>query len=161
MRYVHIVVVLALILCSKTLLAQQSARFGVSDKAAIEQMFDRYNQAFSTKDYPKLREQLQAPFLRFPASVEVLPTLDDVMDFYRTLWDSLDSQNYARSQLVESRITALAADRALVDGIYRRYRKDGTVLLEASAIYLVSKSSGAWKICGVMAQDLEAFGKVF
>jgi hypothetical protein len=45
--------------------------------------------------------------------VEVLPTPDEVMNFYRTLRDSLDLQNYARSQLVKSRITALAADRAL------------------------------------------------
>ena len=161
MRHAHIVVVLALLLCPKTLLAQQSARFGVSDRVAIERLFDRYNQAFSSKDYSTLREQLQAPFLRFPTGVEVLPTLDDVMTFYRTLRDGLDQQNYARSQLVKSRVTALAADRALVNGIYRRYRKDGTVLLEASAIYFVSKSSGAWKICGVFAQDLEAFGKVY
>jgi hypothetical protein len=62
---------------------------------------------------------------------------------------------------VESRITALAADRALVNGVYRRYRKDGTVLLEASAVYLVSKASGGWKICGVFGQDLENFGKVY
>jgi hypothetical protein len=156
----HALVVFALLLYPNTLLAQQSVRFGASDKAAIGELFDRYNQAASTKDYPTLREQLQAPFLRFPAGVEVLPTLDDVMNFYRMLRESFDAQ-YARSQLVESRITALAADRALVNGRYRRYRKDGTVLLEASAIYLVSKSSGAWKICGVFAQDLDAFGKVY
>jgi hypothetical protein len=156
----HALVVFALLLCPNTLLAQQSVRFGASDKAAIGELFDRYNQAASTKDYSTLREQLQAPFLRFPAGVEVLPTLDDVMNFYRMLRESFDVQ-YARSQLVESRITALAADRALVNGRYRRYRKDGTVLLEASAIYLVSKSSGAWKICGVFAQELDAFGKVY
>src|SRR5262245_40978503 len=142
MRHLHIVAVLALLLWPTTSLAQQSARFEVCDKEAIEQLFGRYNEAFSTKDYPTLRGQLQAPFVRFPAGVEVLPTLEDAMNFYRTLRDSLDQQNYARSQLIESRITALAVDRALVNGIYRRYRKDATVLLEASAVYLVSKSSG-------------------
>jgi len=161
MRHAHIVVVLALLLWPRTSQAQQSPRFGMSDKEAIEQLFDRYNQAFSMKDYPKLREQLQAPFVRFPAGVEALPTLEDAMNFYRTLRDSLDQQNYARSQMIESRITALSVDRALVNAIYRRYRKDGTVLLEASAVYFVSKSSGAWKVCGVFAQDLEAFGKVY
>jgi len=161
MRQAHIVVVLALLLWPRISPAQQSPRFGVSDREAIEQLFDRYNQAFSTKDYPKLREQLQAPFVLFPAGVEALPTVEDAMKFYRTLRDSLDQQNYARSQLIESRITALALDRALVNGVYRRYRQDGTILLEASAVYFVSKSSGAWKICGVFAQDLEAFGKVY
>ena len=142
-------------------LAQQPVRFGVFDKRAIEQLFDRYVQAFSTKDYAKLREQLQAPFLTFQAGVDVMPTMDDVMNYYGKLRDSLDEQNYARSQYVRSRITAIAADRALVNRTFRRFRKDGTVLLNQSAIYLVSKSSGAWKICGAFAQDLEEFGKVY
>ena len=142
-------------------LAQQPARFGVSDKRAIDQLFDRYVQAFSTKDYARLREQLQAPFLTFRVGVDVMPTMDDVMNYYGKLRDDLDEQNYARSQYVRSRITVLAADRALVNRTFWRFRKDGTVLLNQSAIYLVSKWSGAWKICGAFAQDLEEFGKVY
>ena len=146
-----------------TVMAQKDGQpsFGAADKTAIEQLFDRYVRAYSIKDYAKLREQLQAPFFRFPAGVVVLETMDDVMNFYRNQRDALDEQNYARSRFVHSRITALAGDRALVNRTYRRYRKDGTVLLEASQIYLVSKSSGAWKICGTFAQDLEEFGKVY
>ena len=124
-------------------------------------LFDQYNLAFSAKNYPELSQHLQAPFLTFPAGVEVLPTLDDVIRFYQTLREPLDQENYGHSELIESRITAVAADRAIVNGLYRRYRQDGTVLLEASAIYLVSKSSGVWKICGVAGQNLEAFGKVY
>ena len=93
--------------------------------------------------------------------ISVLETLDDVMKFYREQRDALDAQNYARSQFVQSRITPLAGDRALVDRTYRRYRKDGTVLLEAAAVYVVCKSSGAWKVCGLFPHDLEGFGKVY
>jgi hypothetical protein len=60
---------------------------------AIEQLLDRYVEAYSAKDYPKLREQLQAPFVRFSAGWEVLETLDDAMQFYREQRDALDEQN--------------------------------------------------------------------
>jgi hypothetical protein len=125
-------------------ISQEKARFGVSDTEAIDQLFDRYNQAFSSKDYVKLRDYLQAPFVRFESVV----TLQDIMDTYRDLREALDAQQYERSQLVQRRIMALSADRALVNGTYRRYRRDGSVLLEAAGVYLVSKSSGVWKICG-------------
>ena len=161
MRPVRVAVVVAFLLCPTTLPAQQSAQFGVSDSAAIKQLFDRYNRAFSKKDYRQLRDELQAPFLRFAAGVESLPTLDDVIEFYETLRGPLDQQGYERSELVDSRITALGTDRAIVSGLYRRYREDGTVLVEASAVYLVSKSSGKWKICGVSPQDRDLFGKVY
>jgi len=118
-------------------------------------------QAYSAKDYDRLREQLQAPFVRFPAGWEVLNTLDDVIKFYRQQRDALDEQNYARSQFVQSRLTPLAADRVLVDRTYRRYRKDGTVLLEAAAVYVVCKSAGAWKVCGLFPRDLNDFGNVY
>jgi NTF2-like protein (DUF6841) len=161
MRYACIFIVIVGLLCSGTSLAQQPTRFAQSDKIAIEQLLDRYVQAYSGKDYAKLREQLQAPFVRFPAGWEVLNTLDDVMNCYKLQRDGWDQQNYARSQFVQSRITALAADRALVDRTYRRYRKDGTVLLEAAAVYVVSKSSGAWKVCGLFPRELADFGKVY
>jgi hypothetical protein len=80
MRLVNIVAVLALLLCPNALVAQ-TARFGVSDVTAIDQLFDRYNRAFSSKDYVKLSDYLEAPFLTFPKGVEVLPTMDDVMKF--------------------------------------------------------------------------------
>jgi hypothetical protein len=93
----------------------------------------------------------------------VLQTLSDVMNWFRGNRDALDKQDFlaARSQFLESRLTVLTADRVLVNRTFRRNRTDGTILLEASAIYAVSKSSGTWKICGLFAQDFENFGKVY
>jgi hypothetical protein len=62
---------------------------------------------------------------------------------------------------VEKRIVALAADRALLNTAYRRYKRDGSLLEEQAAAYLVSKSSGTWKLCGVMMQDLKYFGRIY
>jgi hypothetical protein len=49
MRRASIVFAFVGLLFPRISLAQQPARFGVSDKRAIEQLFDRYVQAFSTK----------------------------------------------------------------------------------------------------------------
>ena len=162
MSRLHILLLLAtLLFYPRTSLAQSTAGFGASDKVAIQQLLDRYVHAYSAKDYVKLREYLQVPFIRFPATWDVLGTMDELMTYYRNQRDALDKNNYDHSQFVQTRITALAAERALVNQSYRRYRKDGTVLLEAAAIYVVSKSSGTWKICGTLNQDLKDFGKVY
>jgi hypothetical protein len=162
---VHFVLLLGLLLCPYTVVGQETTRFGPSDVSAIDELFDRYNQAFSSKDYVKLRDYFQAPFLGFGNVFGReglnLSTMDVVMDSYRVLLEGLDAQEYERSQLVRRRITALSNDRALVNGTYRRYRKDGTVLLEAAGVYLVTKSSGTWKICGFSAQEIGEFGKVY
>jgi hypothetical protein len=173
MRIAVVIVVAANLLYPNLLPAQQRARFAPSDKAAIDRLLDEYGQAFVTKDYAKLQRMLQAPFVRFGPSVTVpetaqgdwvvLHTLDDVMNWFRTNRDALDKQDFlaARSQFLDSRMTVLTADRALVNRTFRRNRKDGTILLEAGAVYALSKSSGTWKICGLFAQEFENFGKVY
>jgi hypothetical protein len=170
---IAVIVVAASLLCPALSFAQQQARFTPSDKAAIDRLLDDYGQAFVMKDYAKLQQTLQAPFVRFGPAVTgtekrqgdwmILQTLNDVMDWFRSNRDALDKQDFlaARSQFLDSRLTVLTAERALVNRTFRRNRKDGTILLEASAIYAVSKSSGAWKICGLFAQDFENFGKVY
>jgi hypothetical protein len=174
MRRVGIIVVAAL-LGPGLSTAQQQASFEPSDKASIDQLLDEYGQAFVAKAYSKLQETLQAPFVRLGPSITVnetapgaggwvvLRTMDEVMNFFRTSRDALDKQDFlaARSQFLDSRMTVLSADRALVNRTFRRNRRDGTVLLEAGAIYVVSKSSGRWKICGLFPQDFENFGKVY
>jgi uncharacterized NTF2-like protein DUF6841 len=139
----------------------EPADFEVSDKLAIDRLLDRYIHAFPTKDYGALKECFQTPWVGFRGPVNVLQTLDDVINTYRNELNALDESNYDHSQFTGSRIIGLSADRALVNRKYRRYRKDGTVLLETAGIYVVSKSSGKWKICGFMAQDLKEFGKVY
>lgn len=62
-------------------------------------------------------------------------------------------------KFVRTQVIALAADRALVNKIFRRYRQDGSVVEDAALFYIVSKSSGRWKLCGIATQDLNEFGR--
>jgi len=148
----------AAVLCPAVIAAQEKPTFTDADKAAIELMLDRYARAFSTKDYATLRETLQAPFVNFPGNFSVMETLDEVMSSYRTLRERQPSE-YDHSSWGQSTLIVLSPDRALFDRKWRRYRKDGSVSLESAGGYVVSKSSGTWKLCGVFNRDTNEFGK--
>jgi len=83
------------------------------------------------------------------------------MTFYKDSREPLDERNYDHSEVVETRITALTADRALVSKAFRRYAKDGTLLGEEASVYIVCKTSDAWKIRGALWQELKYFGKLY
>jgi hypothetical protein len=150
---------------------QGTASFGSPQRAAIEKLFEGYTAAFSNEDLVKLQEYIQAPFVRFgpsntrtetgPADWVFLRTMDDAIGFFRAAQDALKAQGVERFEWGQTRMTALSVDRALVNRTYRRYRKDGTLALEAASFYVVSKSSGSWKICGILNQDPREFGKVY
>jgi molybdopterin converting factor small subunit len=140
---------------------QEPGAFSKVDSNAINDMLERYSHAFQTRDYERLREYVQAPFVTFPGELKVFATMEAVMERYRNEREPLEERGYDRSKYVETRITGLAPDRALVNKTYRRFRKDGTLLEEKAAIYLVTKVSGSWKLCGSIGQMLPLFGKTF
>ena len=140
---------------------QKSTGFSGSDKLAIEQMLERYKQAFQMKDYTKLREYVQSPFVTFPDVPKIYESMDAVMNRYRDNREPLDERNYDNTQWGKTRITVLAADKALINKTFRRYKKDGSLLEEGASVYLVSKSSGTWKIYGSLSQEPTYFDKSF
>jgi hypothetical protein len=123
-----ILLVASLLSCAAPALGQNIASFGESNKVAIAQLFDRYSRAYSTKDYAALRECLQVPFIRLPADTatwDVQGTMDEAMTYYKSHRGALDKDNYDHSQYIRTETKALGANRALVEQLYRRYRKDG------------------------------------
>lgn len=142
-------------------LAGQQA-FGESDKIAIEKMYSRYVTAFIKQDYTALRDSVQAPFVvSAGGALQSLGSVDAVEDHYRKQRGALEKRGYNDAKITAMRITALTPDSALINASYRRFKKDGSVLEEGAAVYPVCKSSGAWKLCGVMGQDPRHFGKMF
>src|SRR5262245_56563762 len=101
MRAGYIFVLIVGLACSETL-AQGTASFGAPQKAAIEQLFDRYAAAFLNEDYVNLRESLQVPFIRFGQSNTgiqagttdwvVSATMDENIDLFRASLDALTKQ---------------------------------------------------------------------
>jgi len=128
-------------------------------------MFDRYSLATQKRDISALLDYLGTPFIQFNQSAQSEPkpieTMEALIQAFRNARDQLDARGYDHSKYVSTRITVLAADRALVNKTARRFKKDGTVLEEKAFIYVVSKTSGSWKIYGQFNQDVSYFGSVF
>ena len=155
-------VIAAAVCSSVSAPAQLALVFGESDKIAIEKMYDRYLLAFISKDYAALRDCVQAPFVVLAGGdIQTLSSVDDVMTFYRKQIVALEQRNYDHAEITNTRITALTPDSALLNKSIRRFKKDGSVLEEGAAIYPACKSSGAWKLCGMMRQESQYFGKVY
>ena len=144
---------------------EEVPRFGQADATAINEMFERYSLAFQKKDYSALTNYFGTPFIQFHQSAQSEPkpieTMEALIQAFRNARDQLDARGYDHSKYVSTRITVLAADRALVNKTARRFKKDGTVLEEKAFIYLVSKTSGSCKIYGQFNQDVPFFGSVF
>ena len=171
MRPVYVSIIIVGLASSEMASSQRHVSFGPPEKAAIERLFDGYTAAFSNQDYARLREYVEAPFVRFgPSNTRaetgladwaVLGTMDDTIGFFRAAQDALKAQGVERFEWGQTRISALSSDRALVNKSYRRFRKDGTLVMEAATFYVVSRSSGSWKICGILNQDPREFGKTY
>jgi hypothetical protein len=132
------------------------------ESAAIRKMYDRYVAAFVKQDYAEVRECVAAPFVSTAGgALQTIGTLDAVVDYYRKLRGALEQRGYGNARITGFRITALTADRALINASYRRFKKDDSVLVDGAAVYPVCKAAGAWKLCGVMQQDAKYFGNVY
>ncbi len=129
----------------------------------IEATWGDYNQAFISKDYAKLRELLQVPFVRWnDRETTSLQNMDDLIASYKRNREALDPRGYqtSRAAFADAKISVLSPSRILLNISYRRYKTDGSVLEEGAGFYLMSKASGRWKIQGILTQDAAEIGKL-
>jgi hypothetical protein len=130
-----------------------------ADERAIEEMFVSYNRALIEKDYVALREHLESSFIVIDATTQVVSDLDAVIEGFRRRREAMDPQGYATSTPGAAHFLVLTEDRVLMDRAVRHYKRDGTLLQEQANVYIVSRSSGRWRIAGVMRQDPSQVGK--
>ena len=65
----------------------------------------------------------------------------------------LKIRDYQRSEFIETQVTTLTDNTALVRGVAVRYRASGTELERVSISYLVYQSGAAWKIAVVASSQ--------
>ena len=98
---------------------EEVPRFGQADASAINEMFDRYSLAVQKRDISALLDYLGTPFIQFNQSAQSEPkpieTMEALIQAFRNARDQLDARGYDHSKYVSTRITVLAADRALVN----------------------------------------------
>jgi hypothetical protein len=138
------------------------APFAPADKAEVEKVINDYFQAFTDKNYDRVRDSFQAPFVNLSGGGSVvISTLDDAVGNYRRIRESLEGSGYAASKAVEIRITALANNGVIANIHWQRLKKDGSLLNEGSEFMIVTRESGRWKICSSIGQNLADFGKQY
>jgi hypothetical protein len=137
--------------------------FGDQESADIRALINEYFRAFTAKDFDAFRAIFQPPYTMWVigGSPNVLTSLDEVVNRYRTLRDSLDATDYAVTKAAGMTITPLSATSALVDIHWRRDKKDGTLFNEGGEIMAVLKTPAGWKINGNLGRQLSQYGKVF
>lgn len=155
---VFAVAVATLVGLSAETIAQQKA-LSDAEKQAIETMFVSYNRALVEKDYLALREHLELPFIVIDDTTRVVSDLDGVIEGFRRRREAMDPQGYSASTPGPALFLPLTESRVLMNRAIRHYKKDGTLLEEQANVYIVSRSSGRWRILGVMRQDPSQVGK--
>lgn len=133
------------------------APFGPADRTQIETVVHAYFAAFTAKDWAGMARVFQAPFVSIGVENVTVPTVDDVVARYRGIREPLDQQDYSQSLAAEIRVTETVTNRAIADVHWKRLKKDKTLLVEFSEFLLMSKTSGSWKIAGVMAHPLPLY----
>jgi hypothetical protein len=77
-------------------------------------------------------------------------------DLARVLGPTLEilkTKDYQRSEFIETQVTTLTDNTALVRGVAVRYRAAGTELERVSISYLIYQSAAAWKIAVVASSQ--------
>ena len=156
---VFAVAVATLVGLSAQTIAQQKA-LSDADREAIEAMFVSYNRALIEKNYTALREHLESPFIVIDDTSRVVSDMDTVIEGFRRRREGMDPQGYSTSTPGPALFLPLTESRVLMNRAIRHYKKDGTLLEEQANVYIVSRSSGRWRILGVMPQDPSQVGKL-
>jgi hypothetical protein len=139
--------------------SQPVPQFTATDRSEIPAVIHRYFAAFTAKDYASFGEYFQAPFVGYGREPGIVPTFDEVLKRYQSIRDPLDQADYSSSKAVEIRLVPMTPFLALANVHWQRYKKDGTLLNEGSEFMVMNKSTGAWKIAGVLPQQFQLYGK--
>jgi len=160
-RLMLIATAIALLCAAPTRAQTPPPPFSEQEAAAIKAVVAGYFDSFTRKDWARFATSFQTPFVIVGLGPSLIPTVDDIVRGFQMVHDRLDTMDYVASKPVDVRVTPLGPQRALAAIHWQRFKKDGSVLNEGAEIFVFSKGSGTWKMCGNLGQELAQFGKVF
>jgi len=117
-------------------------------RSEVKAAFDRYYEWFSAGRTDLIAENAyNAPaFFLGVDGPDVRITREDVKKRFDTQRKALNAQGYLRSEMLKPTICVLNENAAIVSGRYLRYRKDGSVLGEFGATYIMARMKDGWRV---------------
>lgn len=123
-------------------------------KAEVTSFLESYVVAFSARDVKAIAGKIYADpsFSLGPKGMTVVTSEQLAANFSGTFKD-LEKDQYDHSELGTPWVCVMNARSAIAGGTFKRIRKDGSVLLDASASYLFISTPDGWRIAGLMGLE--------
>lgn len=117
-------------------------------RAELTAELGKYVAAFSQGRVDFIADSVYtAPAYFFGAGpVDVRMTRDDVLSRFEDMWAPLPAQGYDRSEIRGSDVCILNNSAALVTLEFARLRRDGSVIMEGTAIYFYARTEQGWRV---------------
>ena len=138
-------------LASSVALGRQSA------DAEIREMHDVYYQYFADGRADAIADRIYHPNrMTFGAGgVTISGGRDEVENGFRRALEGLASQQYDHSEIPNPSICTPNPGTAIVSGLFRRYRQNGSVLAELGQTYIYGMTDDGWRIHATIAHGPE------
>ena len=121
---------------------------GQSAESEVRAIHDRYYEYFAAGQAGDIAERIYYPNrMAFTATgVTVTNNQADVEEGFQNTLAHLATEQYDHSELISPSICAPNPRTVFVSGMFRRYRKDGSVLAELGQTYIYGMTDDGWKI---------------
>jgi len=125
-----------------------------SEHDLIERTYRAYFTVFQAGDPRAITPYYDIPSLFLsPAGSHALTNVREAEQFFDRLLYGLRARGYARSVISHLQIKSLAEDLALVNVRAERFKRDGELLEQISALYTMRKAEGTWRIASATMYD--------
>ena len=128
-----------------------------SADAEIRELHDVYYQYFADGRADAIADRIYHPnLMRFGAGgVTISRGRDEVENRFRRLLEELAAQQYDHSEIPNPSICTPNPSTAIVSGLFRRYRRDGSVLAELGQTYIYGMTDDGWRVHATIAHGPE------
>ena len=115
----------------------------------VEKIINDYNNAFIAKDYSKIDELTEVPFVLVNNDKTVsFSTKNELIAEFKRLREAFDESDYSHSEITSLEIIKLNDFITTAKMAYDRYNKSGGVFHSGEGIYLYRKKNGKLFLVG-------------
>ena len=128
-----------------------------STESDVRKIHEVYYQYFADGQADLIADRIyHANRMSFGADgVTISAGRDDVEAGFRRATETLAAQGYDHSELPNPTICTPNPGTTIVSGMFRRYRRDGSVLAELGQTYIYGQTDDGWKIHATIAHGPE------